>query len=141
MSNHLSQETIDALRAVSQAIAIDEGKSFDMDSFYCGTTLCIAGHLMLLKGFQPCPSDDEAALFTNGSECIDVEDGVTKYYGKLPSENGFGNDWWELYSVEAWPYELEDMYDSGRRVEAAQLAIEWFIAQHSEAAHPTPASV
>jgi hypothetical protein len=128
----LRPETIDALRAVSQAIAIDEGKSFDMRTYHCGTTLCIGGHLAILRGYTP-------ALEAGNGWFLDAKGRLRGISNILPREVNY-DDWLKLFIAECWPGELYNLYYSGRRVEAAQLAIEWFIAQHSEAPSPLPAT-
>lgn len=128
MKTQLRQSTVDALRAVGQAIAIDEGRSFDMRQWagtaVCGTTLCIAGHMLSIAGFTPLLAiDDEAEPyeFSKGEFTYWVSSGLMAVYG-IDSEAA-------VFHVQDWPARIRTLYNRGDRVAAAQAAIEWYIGE------------
>ena len=141
----VTKEFVDGLRAVREAIAIDEGRSFDMGNWSekggCGTTCCIAGHLALMKGWKPLPSfATGGAYFVKGNSCpepapihsillnefgMDLQLVSLFFVGSKTVETVFGN-----WLNEGWQ-DLYDMYHRGLRVRAAQLAIDRWIAKYA----------
>lgn len=121
----LSQKAIDALLAVREAIAIDPA-SFDMEIWCgwgeCGATLCIAGHLCVYAGAEPRPRPMPFSYRGFVYEPCEI---VEKKFGIS------GEQAEELFYKEEWPVALQDMYNDGNRVLAAQLAIDWFIRKYS----------
>lgn len=135
----LSPKAISALRAVSEAIAIDGGKSFDMQDWgvktTCGTTFCIAGHMLLLADFKPvfdepvfdnCECGMEAVV-VNGFELEasskNIYQFIKKLYGIPPIVAS------ELFFHDQWPLACQLMYEV-HPVRAAQAAIQAFIEKY-----------
>lgn len=138
----LKPETIEALKAVREAIGIDGGRSFNMSHWgirtKCGTTCCIAGHLALMRGFVPVFDKGyasptkllsgervmTASMFTDGKEIAVASGLVERFYGIPDREQR------ELFYASSWPRDLYLRFRSGDKL-AAQEAIDRFIAKYA----------
>lgn len=145
----VTKEFVDGLRAVREAIAIDEGRSFDMGQWSeksgCGTTCCIAGHLALMRGWTPIPSFATGGAYFNKGNLRPIME-PTPIHSVILNEFGFDMDlqYVSLFYVgsasvetifgnwlnEGWQ-DLFDMYHRGWKVKAAQLAIDRWIAKYA----------
>lgn len=155
---YLLPKTVDALKAVREAIAIDHGDSFGMDSWAlrrpedCGTVCCLAGHLALAAGYTPWWGNRNAGdeqwgttnLFSSEEKRGASERPYTgyPYGGRYPFtiEQVLAIEYdlnllvagsWDLFYLNKWPEDLQAMFTRDP-VGAAQLAIDWYIEKYTK---------
>jgi hypothetical protein len=138
----LTQKAVDDLLAVREAIAIDDGKTFWMATFAsqtaCGTTLCIAGHMLTLRGWlMESTTVDQIDDKGINMPCGAARDAMQRLHPMTAFglEYGYSVDecasyWMRLFDSFGWDHDLMVKYMGGHRVDSAQQAIDRFIAKY-----------
>lgn len=127
----MNHAAVITMRAAVEAISICP-EMFEMDNWCkkteCGTTLCLAGHMLLFGQFAPkFDVDGYGDDFSKNGFNYPVAEIMNKTFG-IETDN-VETDW--IFFVGSWPEDFETEYENGQRLSALRKAVDHYIAEHA----------